>query len=155
MPRLRWGPLAFVISVIALFIALGGNGSALTQANGSQLANRSASATTALPAWHNLTLTGGWTYGGYNSYHAAYYKDSQGIVHLRGSATGGSTSQAVFRLPPRNRPSHTLWLPVYAYGGSAGGLEIDSNGKAFLFDTNGGANVKGYSGLDGVSFRVP
>jgi hypothetical protein len=155
MPKLRWGPSAFILSAIALFMALGGTGYALNQADGSQPANQSARSTAALPAWHSLTLTGGWTYGGYSSYHAAYYKDSQGVVHLRGSATSGSLSQAVFRLPLKARPSHTLWLPVYAYGGSAGGLEIDANGKAFLFDANSGTNVTGYSSFDGLSFRVP
>lgn len=155
MSRLRWGPLAFALSAIALFVALGGTGWALTQGNGSQPANRSALSTRALPAWHSLGLTGGWTYGGYGTYHAAYYKDSQGVVHLRGSAAGGGGS--VFRLPSGARPAHTLYLPVYAFDGSAGGMEIDPDGRAYLFDASpsGNANVTGFTSFEGISFRVP
>ena len=155
MPRLRWGPSAFVLSAIALFMALGGTGYALTQADSARPAKQSAPPRTALPAWHNLTLTGGWTYGGWDSYHAAYYKDSQGIVHLRGSAAGGSTMAPAFRLPRNARPSHTLWLQVYANNGTSGGLEIQPNGDATLFDNVGGLDVTLYSSLDGISFRVP
>ena len=155
MPRLRWGPSAFVVAVIALFIALGGTGYAVNQATGSQQAGQTAGARTALPAWHNLTLTGGWKYGGDNSYHAAYYKDSQNVVYLRGSAGGGQVASAVFRLPPTARPSHTLWLPIYAGRTLPGSLRLDPNGKAFLSGEDGGNEVVTYSSFDGVSFRVP
>jgi hypothetical protein len=155
MPKLRWGPSAFVLAAIALFVALGGTGYAMTQAGSGRPADRSALPHTALPAWHDLTLTGGWANGGYDSYDAAYYKDSQGIVHLRGSASGGSISQPAFRLPLKARPSHTLWLQVYANNGASGGLEIEPGGDAYLFDNVGGADVTLYSSLDGISFRVP
>ncbi len=164
MRSLRWGPPAFVISVAALVMSLGGTGYALTQASDSHAGHQSAASragyTSAtgialLPAWHPLTLTGGWTYGGFDSYHAAYYKDSGNVVHLRGSAKSGNTQAAVFRLPRSARPSHILWLPVYAFQGSAGGLEILPNGQAFLFDNNSGINVTGYSSFDGITFRVP
>lgn len=155
MSRLRWGPSAFVLSAIALFMALGGTGYALTQADSARPASLSAPPRTALPAWHSLTLTGGWTYGGWDSYHAGYYKDSQGIVHLRGSAANGSTTVPAFRLPPAARPSHTLWLHVYAVNATSGGLEIEPSGHATLFDHDSGANVTSYSSLDGISFRVP
>jgi len=154
MPKFRWGPSAFILSAIALFIALGGTGYALTQTTGPQPANRSLT-TKATPAWHNLTLKNGWTYGKYGSYHVAYCKDSQGVVYLRGSAKNGNTSQPAFTLPADARPAHTLWLPVYAFDGSAGGLEIEHNGAASLFDAGGGASVRKYASLDGVSFWVP
>jgi hypothetical protein len=153
MPRLRWGPSAFVLAAIALFISLGGTGYALTQTNGPQPAGQTAR--TALPAWHNLSLRGTWTYGGFDSYHAGYYKDAQHVVHLRGSAKNGSTAAPAFRLPAGARPAHTLWLTTYAFGGSAGGLEIQPSGMASFFDSVGGGNASGYSSLDGVSFRVP
>ena len=155
MPRLRWGPSAFVLAAVALFISLGGTGYALTQTNGSQPAGQTSSAHTALPAWHSLSLRGGWTYGGFDSYHVGYYKDAQHVVHLRGSAVGGDTSATAFRLPAGARPAHTLWLSIYAYDGSAGGLEIKPNGNARLFDDVSGTDATGYSSLDGVAFRVP
>ena len=118
------------------------------------MASRSAS-TRALPAWHNLTLTDGWTYGACGSYHAAYYKDPEGVVHLKGSASNGDSFQVVFRLPSGARPSHSIYLPVYASDGSPGGMEIDPDGRAHLYDTSGDANVKMYTSLDGISFRAP
>jgi hypothetical protein len=163
MPGLSWGRSAFAVSVAALVMSFGGAGYALSQASASPAAHKglsSAGRTSApgiahLPAWHGLTLTDGWTYGGFGSYHAAYYKDSGHVVHLRGSAANGSTTQAVFRLPPGARPSRTLWLAVYAFNGSSGGLEIRPDGDAFLFDNNSGNNVTGYTSFDGVTFRVP
>jgi len=146
--KLGWGPSAFAVSVSALILSLGGTGYALTSAP--------SSAAIAKPAWHNLSLANGWHNGGFGSYKAGFYKDGNGIVHLRGSAAGGNTSGAVFTLPRADRPSHTLWLPVYAFDGSAGGLEITHGGRAFLFDsTSTDTNVIGYSSFDGISFPVP
>ncbi len=145
--KLGWGPSAFAVSVAALILSLGGTGYALTSAPSSAAATK--------PAWHNLKLTGGWHNGGFGSYKAGVYRDGGGIVHLRGSASGGNSSDAVFTLPRADRPSHTLWLPVYAYNGSAGGLEIEHNGHAFLFDSNTDHNVSGYSSFDGISFPAP
>jgi hypothetical protein len=148
--KLGWGPSAFAVSVTALILSLGGTGYALSSAP---------SATTAKPAWHNLKLTNGWHNGGFGSYAAGVYKDANRIVHLRGSAAGGhagvTPSDAVFTLPRSDRPSHTLWLPVYAFDGAAGGLEIQHNGRAFLFDTDSDNNVVGYSSFDGISFPAP
>jgi hypothetical protein len=148
------GSVGFVLATIALFISLGGTGYALTQTNASQPPDAGVRSA-AVPAWHSLTLTGGWVSGGYGSSHAGYYKDAGHVVHLRGSAKSGDTSMVAFRLPPGARPGHTLWLPVYAYDGSAGALEIDANGKAYFFDANSNVNVTGYASLDGISFRVP
>jgi hypothetical protein len=155
MTKLRWGPSAFILSAIALFIALGGTGYALTQTNGSSPASPSALATKAAPAWHTLKLSNGWKYGGYNSYHVAYCKDSQGVVYLRGSLKHGDGEMATFTLPAGARPAHTLTLPIYAYNGTAGGLQILHDGSASIFDSSGGAAVAKWASLDGVSFRVP
>lgn len=163
MRKLKWGPSAFAVSMIALVVSLGGTGHALTQTRGSAvsagkvaLAGYAPDAGMArLPAWHALHLTNGWHYAAFNSYQAAWYKDSGGVVHLRGSAKGGGIFSPVFRLPSWARPSRTLWLPVYAYQGSSGGLKIQPDGQAFLFDSAFGANVTKYASLDGVTFRVP
>jgi hypothetical protein len=155
MPKLRWGPSAFVLSAVALFIALGGTGYALTQTIGSSPTSQGALATKAAPAWHTLTLKNGWVYGKYSTFHVAYSMDAQGVVYLRGSAKNGNASMPAFTLPAGARPAHTLWLSVYAYDGAAGGLEIQHNGNASLFDAGGGATVRRFASLDGVSFRVP
>lgn len=148
--RFGWGPASFAVSLLALTLSLGGTGYALTVASHSP-ARQAAPA--ALPKWHNLTLLNGWHYGGSSSYHAAFYKDSGSVVHLRGSASG--SNELVFRLPAGDRPAHTIWLPVYTNNATVGGLEIESNGSAFLFNGNGNGDVGAYSSFDGVSFRVP
>jgi hypothetical protein len=134
---------------------MGGTGYALTQAPAAPQASHSSAAATKAPVWHPITLDSGWVYGGFNSNHPGYYKDSAGIVHLRGSSVGGSTATAAFQLPVGFRPSHVLWLSIYASNGSSGGLEIKTNGLAFLFDSTGGTDVQGWSSLDGISFPVP
>jgi hypothetical protein len=152
-PQLRRVVLFVVLAT--LFAALVAVGSAAMQPP-TAVSQDASVAKGALPAWRNLTLTGGWVHGGFDSYRAGYYKDAQQVVHLRGSAMNGDPGQSVFRLPRGYRPSHTLWLPVYAFNGSAGGLEILPTGRAWLFDASGSnANVVGYSSFDGISFRVP
>ena len=149
--RFGWGPASFAVSLVALILALGGTGYALTVGHSGATA---AQAPSASHPWHNLTLTNGWRYGGASSFHAAYYKDAQGVVHLRGSADGG-TQGAVFTLPPGDRPSHSIRLPILAVGGSAGAMTIVSTGQAYLYDANGNRNVVNYASFDGISFPVP
>ena len=148
--RFTWGPASFAVSLLALTLSLGGTGYALTVASQPPASHE---ARAALPKWHNLTLLGFWHYGGSDSYHASFYKGSGGVVHLRGSAAGGT--ELVFRLPKGDRPSHTIWLPVFAHQASLGALSIIPNGEAFLFDNSNGANVHAFASFDGVSFRVP
>jgi hypothetical protein len=148
--RFGWGPASFAVSLLALTLSLGGTGYALTVASQSP-ARQAVQA--ASPVWHNLTLLNGWHYGGSGAYHAAFYKDSGGVVHLRGSVAG--STELVFQLPRGDRPAHTLFILVYAINDTLGALEVDSNGQAKLFDNNSGSNVGTYSSLDGVSFPVP
>jgi hypothetical protein len=56
--------------------------------------------------------------------NVAYYRDHEGIVHLRGVATGGG-SGAIFRLPPGFRPTRgkILSFPVEC-SGSGGSCNI-------------------------------
>lgn len=157
--RFGWGPASFAVSLLALLLALGGAGYTLAVASASPTTVEQGGATVshapnASHRWHNLTLTSGWRYGGARSFHAAYYKDSQGIVHLRGSAADG-TKGPVFTLPPGYRPSHSIRLPILAVGGSAGAMTIVPTGQAYLYDANGNRNVVNYSSFDGISFPVP
>ena len=152
MRDIRRPSSATVLAVLALAVSLSGTGFAFGRSASNQQAQPQAVSVT----WHALTLKNGWVYADYDSYHAGYYKDSGGIVHLRGSLAGGTAYPAVvFRLPVGARPNHTLWLPIYAVNGSSGGLEIDPDGRAKVFDDNSGSDVNGYASLDGISFRVP
>jgi hypothetical protein len=149
MRRIHSPSKATVLALLALTVSLSGAGLAF----GRGASNQEPAAAAAVQ-WHALTLKSGWVYAGSDSYHAAYYKDPGGVVHLRGSLSSGTTG-AAFRLPLAARPSHTLWLSVYAFQGSTGGLEILPNGWAYAFDDNSNVNVSGYTSLDGISFRVP
>jgi hypothetical protein len=152
--RLGFGVAALAISMLALTLSLAGTGNAVTTSGAHPAAQHAGPAS--LPAWHALTLLGGWKYGKFGSYHAAFYKDAQHVVHLRGSLAGGAVGANAFRLPKGDRPAHTLWLQVYAFDGSSGGLEITADGFASPFDpTTKDTEVSEYTSLDGISFRVP
>jgi hypothetical protein len=136
------------LAVIALTVSIVGAGFAFGRTGGREQVM-------APVTWHQLTLRNGWGYGENDSYHAAWYKDAGGIVHLRGSLAGGSPVDMAFRLPIAARPNRTLWLQVYAFNGSAGGLQVLPTGRAYAFDDSAGPGVTGYTSLDGVSFWVP
>jgi hypothetical protein len=131
------------IAGAALVLSMAGGATAATVANQSPAAS---------VAWHNLTLINGWHYGGFGSFHAAYYVDANHVVHLRGSAAGGKVASAVFRLPKGVRPSHVLSLPIYASAGAAE-MNILSNGLASPIDqTANDTHVRDFTSFDGVSF---
>jgi hypothetical protein len=62
-----------------------------------------------------------WSDGGYGGPGLQVWRDAQGLVHIRGSATRstGTAVGAVFVLPPALRPKRLLVLPVLT-GGFAG-----------------------------------
>jgi len=104
--------------------------------------------------WHNLTPINGWTYGGFGSFHPAYYVDADHVLHFRGSVRAGKIGSAAFRLPKGVRPSHVLSLVIYA---SAGVQEMNilPNGYAIPFDQTGtDSSVRDFTSLDGVSFPL-
>jgi len=134
---------AITVATAALVLSLAGGATAAT-------------VTSQRPAapvvWHNLKLINGWGYGGFGSFHAAYYVDANHVVHLRGSARLGKIGSAAFRLPKGVRPSHVLSLPIYA---SAGVQEMNilPNGFAIPFDQTGtDSSVRDFTSFDGVSF---
>ena len=152
MRRIHSPSKATVLALLALTVSLSGAGLAF----GRGASNQAPTAATAVQ-WHALTLNNGWVYAGFDSYHAAYYKDAGGVVHLRGSLSSGTPyPAAAFRLPLGARPAHTVWVPLYAVNGSTGGLVIYPTGWAKAFDDSGtNSDVVGYTSLDGISFRVP
>jgi hypothetical protein len=137
-PRLSLPSPALIISCLALFAALGGG------------AYAAASANTTTVSWHNATLGHGWKRYGPTYAPAGYTKDANGIVHLKGGISGGSSGTTAFVLPRGYRPSHDLGLPVYTYIGTEGSLSIYPNGDVQPSGSDAGA----YTGLDGVSFAA-
>lgn len=137
---------AIAIAAAALVLSLAGGATAAT-------VSRDAGGTSV--TWHPLTLINGWRYGGFNSFHAAYYVDASHVVHLRGSARIGTAGKPVFRLPTSARPSHVLSMLVYASGGVAGALNILPTGQVIVFDQTGSDTaVRDFTSFDGVSFPL-
>ncbi len=105
--------------------------------------------------WHKLTLTNGWKYGGFGSFHAAYYIDASHIVHLRGSARIGPAGKAVFTLPRSARPAHAISELIYASGGISAAISIEPSGQAIVFDQTGtDSAVRDFSSFDGITFSI-
>ncbi len=51
---------------------------------------------------------------------AAFYKDHEGVVHLRGAVTGGGSLSVIFQLPAGDRPANGQFIrvPVGCTGGT-------------------------------------
>lgn len=111
------------------------------------------------PAWVSVGSGGsapafenGWVNYGAGGYAtAAYWKDAQNIVHLRGAVKNGTVPATIFTLPVGFRPSNgQLRFANYTYPpGAAGDLLIAPSGLVYL---NAGGNQ--FVSLDGTSFHA-
>lgn len=102
----------------------------------------------ALPDWVNATLAGTWVAYGAPYATPSYWKDSSGIVHLRGAAKLGTVTSTIFTLPVGFRPAFDFLVTAYS-GGFAGGLVIQANG---LVVHNTGTNAAVV--FDNITFRA-
>jgi hypothetical protein len=136
---------AITIAAAALVLSLAGGATAATVESQSPAAP---------VVWHKLKLINGWSYGGFGSFHAAYYVDANHVLHFRGSARGGNINSSAFRLPKGVRPSHILSLPIYTSTGVQE-MSIMPTGYATPFDETGtDSAVRDFSSFDGVSFPL-
>jgi hypothetical protein len=96
-----------------------------------------------------------WSNNGAGFSTAAFYKDSQGVVHLKGTLLTSADATVAFTLPTGYRPSQGLSMPVGSLenAGAAGGgfLVIRANGEV-LPDCAGGTTC--HAGMDGLTFRA-
>lgn len=115
--------------------------------------------------WHEVGAPGeppylnNWKQANPAAYNAAFFKDHEGIVHLRGIVNGG-TAAAIFHLPPGYRPASGKLsaFPTVCSGGTcpAGGVGILG-----VFGSNLGPTIDGAVsgagttvGLEGITFRA-
>jgi hypothetical protein len=110
-----------------------------------------------LNGWSNLGVSAGGI-----PETVAFYKDQEGVVHLRGEAISGTEGTFIFKLPPGDRPSsgRVIQEPVTCEGtgcpntvGSIGIVGSKSKIPAF----EGGVQAPGGAEevfLDGVTFRA-
>jgi hypothetical protein len=76
-------------------------------------------------------------------------------VHLRGSARIGTAGKAVFILPRSARPAHTISELLYASGGIAAAISVETNGRVLGFDQTGtDSAVRDFTSFDGISFSL-
>jgi hypothetical protein len=134
-------------------------------------AAETASGLAAPEAWHEVgtagepRFLGGWqNQPGSSPFETvAFYKDHEGVVHLRGSAlTENTGDEYVFALPPgfRPAPGKSYLIPGLCYGppsaecvAGLGGFAIHGLGS----DVDGGVHAPSGSigvNLDGMTFRA-
>jgi hypothetical protein len=86
-----------------------------------------------------LPMSGGylnsWNDAGYPYGSGSYYRDEQGLVHLRGSITGGTNGQTAFVLPPGYCPLQTAEYVVTSTSGSFCTIQVRADGS--VVPTNG------------------
>lgn len=89
-----------------------------------------------------VSFSNSWANTGSPYYDAGYYKDSYGIVRLRGRIETGTSGMVAFTLPSGYRPNATMEFEV-----SGGTVQIQADGD--VIPTTGGAIH-----LDGINFRA-
>jgi hypothetical protein len=76
-----------------------------------------------------------------------YFKDSFGIVHLRGLVRGGAGT--IFILPVGYRPAFRELQAVQTNNNTIGRLDVLTDGQVFMQNGN-----NGWFSLDGATFRA-
>jgi len=85
-----------------------------------------------------------------NTYNpAAYFKDSMGIVHLRGLVKLGTIRKHVFTLPAGYRPARRELHVACTYNNVSGRVDILTNGQVLPW-----AGSNKWISLDGITFRA-
>ena len=118
--------------------------------------------------WHEVTeFLDGWessmpVVGGHPE-PVAFYKDKEGVVHLRGEVSQGTPNTVIFRLPPGYRPASGRFIqePVACFGGVRCPYEVNSvaiTGPNFPSPVGDGAVLSPAETenvfLDGITFRA-
>lgn len=103
------------------------------------------------PAWTAATLLHGWANFGAGNADAQFYKDSLGVVRLRGVIKSGTTTPGttIFTLPAGYRPVVNNPVACTANGAHCE-LTINASGNV---DTAAGASAV-YTSLAGITFRA-
>jgi hypothetical protein len=116
--------------------------------------------------WHEVGAPGqpgyenNWKQANPAAYNAAFFKDHEGIVHLRGIINGG-TASTIFHLPPGYRPAVgklSAFLALCTGGtcpaGGVGVLGVFGSGVSPAVDGAVSGSSGGTMALEGVSFRA-
>ena len=97
--------------------------------------------------WSSPTFQGGWlNYDAASFTPAGYYKDADGVVHVRGLVRSGAINSTIFNLPAGYRPSKTI-IRENSSNQAMGRVDIFSSGNIIPV-----AGSNGWFSLDGISF---
>jgi len=100
--------------------------------------------------WQNIrSFANGWrNYS--NTYNpAGYFKDSMGIVHLRGLVKLGAIRKHIFTLPAGYRPARRELHVACTYNNTSGRVDVLTNGQVLPW-----AGSNKWISLDGITFRA-
>ena len=99
--------------------------------------------------WITPTMLNGWIVydGGFNQ--PGYYKDKNGMVHLRGLIKNGTVGAAAFTLPTGYRPASQELMNAITFGEVNARVDIATTGNVVITSGN---NL--WLSLDGIKFRA-
>jgi hypothetical protein len=100
-------------------------------------------------AWIAPTLLNGWVNYSTEYNSAGYFRDKQGIVHLRGLVKTGTIGSIIFNLPAGYRPEHRELMVVQTNPNTVGRCDVDTSGNIIAFSGN-----NAWFSLDGITFRA-
>lgn len=105
-------------------------------------------------SWQTPTLLNSWQNWGTLFNDAGYWKDSYGVVHLRGVVRNGTMAANLFVLPVGYRPANRELFVAYSATQSSftptlGRVDVLANGEVYM--SSGG---NGFFSLDGLTFRA-
>ena len=106
--------------------------------------------TIAQDAWTNVNFENSWVNfspPGHNP--AGYFRDKNGIVHLRGVVCNGVINESIFTLPAGYRPAYREVYAVLTSPNNIGRCDILASGAVSAFTGN-----NGWFTLDGITFRA-
>jgi len=98
--------------------------------------------------WQAVEFENNWVNYGGGFGACAYFKDSLGIVHLRGLAKDGTVNTVIFTLPAGYRPAEALVFASISNNAVAR-ITVFNNGEVKQWV---GSNV--FQSLDGITFRA-
>ena len=104
-----------------------------------------------VPTFTPVTFTNGWAnyFSGTEYGPVGYYKDSMGIVHLRGLAASGTIGQNMFTLPAGFRPLAGTLIFTIISNANTSAARVDIRPDGTVVAVSGGNN---WIVLSGISF---
>ena len=144
MQRRRSTPSpAFVVSLIALVVALGGTTYA------AKISHSTLGAAAVVGAGGAPPFENSWQPAGPQDEGVSFYKDPWGIVHLQGNTFNSeSVKGTIFTLPLGYRPAANLYFAAYGALGTAAYIRVKADGTVNV------AVAQNYIGLSNITFRA-